>query len=288
MLDDLHLFIEIARRNSMSQAAKDLGLNLSTLSRRIQGLEDKLAEPLLQRTARGIVLTTKGEQLYSELAEQVLALNDQLNQLNSSEHGLRDFYLLCPQNIMAGPLMPAINEFAATNSALNLHIYPSNANSQLSQKRFDLAIRIGEQQDSSYYQKRLGSIAIKLIVKNNAPTTRLLLPYTESQLPAGLLKQLKQTYPQISFCFDITIAKNMVESGYGVGLLPMSEIDTICEKHAFRYLELPINFPARPIYALWPHSRKPSYTAEQLINLVQAKIALHPSLQGETVKLGRF
>ncbi|MGO2129550.1 MAG: LysR family transcriptional regulator, partial [Pseudoalteromonas prydzensis] len=71
MLDDLHLFIEIARRNSMSQAAKDLGLNLSTLSRRMQGLEEKLAEPLLQRTARGIVLTTKGEQLYSELAEQV-------------------------------------------------------------------------------------------------------------------------------------------------------------------------------------------------------------------------
>ena len=40
MLDDLHLFIEIARRKSMSQTAKDLGLNLSTLSRRIQALED--------------------------------------------------------------------------------------------------------------------------------------------------------------------------------------------------------------------------------------------------------
>ena len=45
MLDDLHLFIEIARRKSMSQTAKDLGLNLSTLSRRIQALEEKLAEP---------------------------------------------------------------------------------------------------------------------------------------------------------------------------------------------------------------------------------------------------
>ena len=52
MLDDLHLFIEIVRRKSMSQTAKDLGLNLSTLSRRIQALEEKLSEPLLQRTAR--------------------------------------------------------------------------------------------------------------------------------------------------------------------------------------------------------------------------------------------
>jgi len=145
MLDDLHLFIEIARRKSMSQTAKDLGLNLSTLSRRIQALEEKLAEPLLQRTARGIVLTTKGESLYNELGEQVLALSSQLEQLNDSP-AAKEFYLLCPQNIIAGPLMGAVNQFAMANTTLNLHIYPSNANSQLSQKRFDLAIRIGEQQ----------------------------------------------------------------------------------------------------------------------------------------------
>ena len=123
MLDDLHLFIEIARRKSMSQTAKDLGLNLSTLSRRIQALEDKLGEPLLQRTARGIVLTAKGETLYDELGQQVLALNSQLKQLNDSS-GAKDFYLLCPQNIIAGPLMSAINQFALANPALNLHIYP--------------------------------------------------------------------------------------------------------------------------------------------------------------------
>ncbi|MCF7500197.1 LysR family transcriptional regulator [Pseudoalteromonas sp. L1] len=284
MLDDLHLFIEIARRKSMSQTAKDLGLNLSTLSRRIQTLEDKLGEPLLQRTARGIVLTTKGESLYNELGEQVLALNSQLAQLNDSPTA-KDFYLLCPQNIIAGPLMGAINQFAMANPALNLHIYPSNANSQLSQKRFDLAIRIGEQQDSSYYQKRLGMIAIKLITKQGAPKSRLIIPYSESQLPSGLLNKLKKEYEQISFCFDITIARKMIEAGYGAGILPMSEIACIKDTYQFNYLDTPHNLPARPIYALWPHSRTPSANAQILIEQLQNSITHTPSLQGDVIEL---
>jgi DNA-binding transcriptional LysR family regulator len=284
MLDDLHLFIEIARRKSMSQTAKDLGLNLSTLSRRIQALEDKLGEPLLQRTARGIVLTAKGETLYDELGQQVLALNSQLKQLNDSS-GAKDFYLLCPQNIIAGPLMSAINQFALANPALNLHIYPSNANSQLSQKRFDLAIRVGEQQDSSYFQKRLGAIAIKLIVKKGAPTSRLVLPYSESQLPSGLLTALKNEFEQISFCFDITIARKMIEAGYGVGILPMSEISCIKDTHNFSYVETPHSIPARPIYALWAHSRTPSANVQLLIEQLQTSIAGSPSIQGEVLAL---
>ncbi|QLJ10252.1 LysR family transcriptional regulator [Pseudoalteromonas sp. JSTW] len=284
MLDDLHLFIEIARRKSMSQTAKDLGLSLSTLSRRIQALEDKLGEPLLQRTARGIVLTAKGETLYDELGQQVLALNSQLKQLNDSS-GAKDFYLLCPQNIIAGPLMSAINQFALANPALNLHIYPSNANSQLSQKRFDLAIRVGEQQDSSYFQKRLGAIAIKLIVKKGASTSRLVLPYSESQLPSGLLTALKNEFEQISFCFDITIARKMIEAGYGVGILPMSEISCIKDTHNFSYVETPHSIPARPIYALWAHSRTPSANAQLLIEQLQTSIAGSPSLQGEVLAL---
>ncbi len=286
MLDDIHLFIEVARRKSMSQTAKDLGINLSTLSRRIQALEDKIAAPLLQRTARGIVLSAKGEQLFEQLSEQVLSLNEQLNRLNNNEQNTRDFYLLCPQNIIAGPLMPAISQLAEGNPTLNLHIYPSNANSQLSQKRFDLAIRIGEQQDSSYFQKRLGAIAVKLIARNTADPTRLILPYTESQLPAGSLKQLKQIYPHISFCFDITIARKMVEAGHGVGLLPMSEVVCITDKHMFDYIPSQLDIPARPIYALWPHSNKPNTAAEKLIKLIQTVIEQTPSLQGEVVKLG--
>lgn len=286
MLDDIHLFIEVARRKSMSQTAKDLGLNLSTLSRRIQALETKLTEPLLQRTARGIVLTAKGEQLYTSLADSVLALNNQITALNCASNNSNTFYLLCPQNIIADLLMPALNTFIKDNPSLNFHISPSNANSQLSQQRFDLAIRIGQQQDSSYYQKRLGAIAVKLVSKKDAPQTRLILPYTQAQLPTGMLNKLTELYSDISYCFDITIARKMVEEGNGVGLLPMSEISCITDKQAFDYIELQPAFANRPIYALWHNTRQPSKTASQLITLIQGVIDQTPCLQGDIVKLG--
>ncbi|WP_413403462.1 LysR family transcriptional regulator [Pseudoalteromonas sp. KJ71-7] len=270
----------------MSQTAKDLGLNLSTLSRRIQALETKLTEPLLQRTARGIVLTAKGEQLYTSLADSVLALNNQITALNCASNNSNTFYLLCPQNIIADLLMPALNTFIKDNPSLNFHISPSNANSQLSQQRFDLAIRIGQQQDSSYYQKRLGAIAVKLVSKKDAPQTRLILPYTQAQLPTGMLNKLTELYSDISYCFDITIARKMVEEGNGVGLLPMSEISYITDKQAFDYIELQPAFANRPIYALWHNTRQPSKTASQLITLIQGVIEQTPCLQGDIVKLG--
>ena len=286
MLDDIHLFIEVARRKSMSQTAKDLGLNLSTLSRRIQALETKLTEPLLQRTARGIVLTAKGEQLYTSLADSVLALNNQITTLNCASNSSNTFYLLCPQNIIADLLMPALNTFIKDNPSLNFHISPSNANSQLSQQRFDLAIRIGQQQDSSYYQKRLGAIAVKLVRKKSAPQTRLILPYTQTQLPTGMLNKLTELYSDISYCFDITIARKMVEEGNGVGLLPMSEISCITDTQAFDYIELQPAFANRPIYALWHNTRQPSKTASQLITLIQGVIEQTACLQGDIIKLG--
>jgi DNA-binding transcriptional LysR family regulator len=274
MLDDLYLFTEVARRKSMSQTATALNLNLSTLSRRIQAFEQKLGTPLLQRSARGILLTSAGQHIYDSLANTVLTLSSQVEQVISKQSINEEFYLLCPQNLIAGPLMSAISAFQTSNS-------------QLSQQRFNLAIRIGEQQDSSFYQKRLGSIATAVITKKQtAPQNRLILPYTDKQLSAALLSELKSCFEHITYCYDITIARQLVQSGVGAGLLPMSEIASLNAKQQFAYVAQNIPLPARPIYAMWAHTRTPSATANKLITNIQQAIAEQPCLQGEIVPLG--
>lgn len=286
MLNDIYLFIELARRKSMSQTAKDLNLNLSTLSRRIQTLEEKLGAPLLQRSARGIVLSAAGQHIYDSLAENVLSLSSQVNQVINKQNTVEEFYLLCPQNIISGPLIPAITAFQTTQKHLNLHIYPSNMNSQLSQQRFNLAIRVGEQHDSSFYQKRLGTIATALIVKKQSESkNRLILPYTNKQLSPALISELKNSFENITYCYDITIARQLVQSGVGTGLLPMSEIASLTNKHQFEYVDLNMTLPSRPIYALWSHSRTPSSSTNTLIELIQDCIATQPSLQGQIITL---
>ena len=61
--DDARIFLAVAREGSFSNAAKRLGVQHSTVSRRIRELEQKLATPLIERKASGFVLTAAGEEL---------------------------------------------------------------------------------------------------------------------------------------------------------------------------------------------------------------------------------
>ncbi len=72
--DDLALFARVAKANSISRAAMDLGTNQSTVSRRIGLLEAELGVRLFRRSGRGVLLTERGEQLlgYTNALERTL------------------------------------------------------------------------------------------------------------------------------------------------------------------------------------------------------------------------
>lgn len=61
--DDIKLFLEVARSERLSIAAKRLTIDASTLSRRLHKLEESLATKLFERTVDGHVLTPDGTQL---------------------------------------------------------------------------------------------------------------------------------------------------------------------------------------------------------------------------------
>ena len=61
--DDIKLFLEVARSERLSIAAKRLAVDASTLSRRLHKLEESLATKLFERTVDGHVLTPDGTSL---------------------------------------------------------------------------------------------------------------------------------------------------------------------------------------------------------------------------------
>ena len=69
--NDLKYFLAFARNGSMLAAAKTLGVNQSTVQRRLAELEERLCYPLIERHLGGYRLTTLGEQLrpYAEGVE---------------------------------------------------------------------------------------------------------------------------------------------------------------------------------------------------------------------------
>lgn len=63
--DDYRFFLAVARAGRITVAAKTLGTDHSTVSRRIHALEQALGATLFERSPRGYVLTVQGSQLLS-------------------------------------------------------------------------------------------------------------------------------------------------------------------------------------------------------------------------------
>ena len=59
-LNALVVFAKVAETNSFSEAARRLGIPVSTVSRRVAELEDQLGVRLLDRSTRNLRLTDLG------------------------------------------------------------------------------------------------------------------------------------------------------------------------------------------------------------------------------------
>jgi DNA-binding transcriptional LysR family regulator len=82
-LQQIEIFLTVAEQLNLSEAAKDLFLNQSAVSRWIQRLEGSLNMKLFVRNNRGVELTPDGEFLYAELKPINSRLSTTLHSMRS-------------------------------------------------------------------------------------------------------------------------------------------------------------------------------------------------------------
>lgn len=284
MLNDFLLFVEVARRGSYARTARDLKITAPTLSKRILLLEGQLGDSLFIRSSRGVKLTSFGKELFDRLGEVTLDLHSAM--LQSSEQESVSFVLHCPRNLITGLLYPAIEKFVLEKQHVNIVIEPANNNVLLSQTSFDLAVRVGKQKDSGFYQKRIADIAVCLVAKKDcANKGRLISPYSKSQLEGQWLSDVEKLYTQKNSVNDVTLVRKLVASGAGVGLLPMTEIRELRDSlpGQIQY-ESDLVF-TRPVYVLWANKFKPSSLAAVLIRSIEECVRDTYALQGKMIDL---
>ncbi len=78
--DDLRYVLAVARTETLSDAARDLRVSVSTVSRRLRALEQDVGAALFKKMARGAVLTVAGEQMIA-VAESMEHLTHDLDRL---------------------------------------------------------------------------------------------------------------------------------------------------------------------------------------------------------------
>ncbi|MES0028036.1 LysR family transcriptional regulator [Mesorhizobium sp. M0040] len=156
-LNDMALFVEVARARSFRKAAEALGMPNSTLSRRISALEKAIGLRLLHRTTRRIELTEAG-QLYYERSKRIVdearLAHEQLGAMLEQPSGVLRVSL--PVDFATLYLTPIIVDFVRHYPGITFEFDLTPRRVDLVAEPFDVAIRIGELEDSSLIARLIG------------------------------------------------------------------------------------------------------------------------------------
>lgn len=124
----LMYFDELVRTNSMRQAAENLNVAPTAVSRQIENLEDYFGTPLVERSARGVTLTAAGE-LLAARAGRTLRELEHVQQLIEDLKGLERGRVTIFANgaIVASLLTPALAEFSKTYPSIRFEVMITSA-----------------------------------------------------------------------------------------------------------------------------------------------------------------
>ena len=157
-LDNILIFVKVAQFESITRAARSLGMPISTVSRRLSVLESELGVSLLRRTTRRITLTAQGREYFSQCQEPLNLLQEAervLTQAQKRPEGL--LRITVPVILSQEPFFNFISAFLKDHAGIRVELVVTNLLLDLVAENIDVAIRAGELQDSSVVARRLGT-----------------------------------------------------------------------------------------------------------------------------------
>ncbi|MGP9808432.1 LysR family transcriptional regulator [Halomonas sp. AOP12-C2-37] len=156
-LDDLAFFQHLARAGSLTATARELGLSLSAVSKRLKMLEGRLGVELAARTTRRLTLTAEGERYFArgalildELDELENSLGESINQALSGRLRINATFGFGRRHIA-----PLLSRFCAQHPDVEGWLELTNFPLNLSDHGFDIGIRIGEPPESRLVARRI-------------------------------------------------------------------------------------------------------------------------------------
>lgn len=156
-LEELEIFITVSKSGSFTKAADALSITSSVVSKTVKKLENKLKTTLFNRTTRKVILTQEGEWLLSQansLIQQAYNIESHLGDKHGAPAGKLTVDAATPFALHA--LGPLIAGFNSLHPDITITLQASESIIDLIDRKVDVAIRIGELEDSSLKARKLG------------------------------------------------------------------------------------------------------------------------------------
>src|ERR1700757_2683188 len=143
-LDNILIFVKVAQFESITRAARSLGMPISTVSRRLSVLESELGVSLLRRTTRRVTLTAQGREYFSQCQEPLNLLQEAeqvLTRAQKRPEGL--LRVTVPVILSQEPFLNFISAFMKGHAHIRIELVVSNLLPDLIGENNDVGIRVG-------------------------------------------------------------------------------------------------------------------------------------------------
>ena len=243
-LDNIAIFVKVAQYESISRAARSLGMPISTVSRRLSVLESQLGATLLRRTTRRVSLTAQGREYFNQCQEPLSLLQEAehvLTQAQKKPEGL--LRITVPVALGQQAFLEFLSAFLKAQPRIRIDLFITNTFLDLVAENVDVAIRFGELRDSSVVATRIGknvryvAATPEYLKGRKLPTEPADLAQHDCvmlhaknneadwDLSSGRRKVRVHVSGPVS-SRDFNTVSTFVYRGHGIGLLPSTYCDT--------------------------------------------------------------
>jgi len=249
--DDIRFFLAVARCGNVTSAAKVLGVNHSTVSRRIRALEEKHGVRLFERIATGYEMTDAGADIY-ELALELEQKNSQISRhLFGQDNRLQGkINITMPHDILEFCLMDELASFRDLQPEIQLNLFVAKGLKNMATREADVAIRLTSTPPDYLIGKKVASIQHGIYghEKFSATTGKLpIIVWTDEDI---LPKWAEEHFSQAEIVMQVDDLYSMycaVKAGIGIARMPCYLPDVIANNQVKR---LKINI-ARSTWGIW-------------------------------------
>lgn len=156
LIEDFVVFLTIVRKNSFSQAAKELGQSNAYITKRINILEERLHTRLFYRNTRQIKLTPQGVFVQQQATSIVEQMENLLSHIAENKKTMLGHLHICSsfgfgRTYLASP----ISLFAKEYPNLTLELTLTDDKIDLIKENIDLEISVGNDLNERYFAKKL-------------------------------------------------------------------------------------------------------------------------------------
>jgi DNA-binding transcriptional LysR family regulator len=272
-LDDILIFIKVAQFESISRAARSLGMPISTVSRRLSVLESTLGVSLLRRTTRRVTLTAQGREYFNQCREPLTLLEEAERVVTVGQKTPEGMLRISVPVILGQEaFLEFLSDFLKAQPRIRIDLFITNLFLDLVAENIDVAIRFGELDDSSVVATRIGK-SIRYVVATADYLKGRRLPVepmdlqqhdcvmlnarnneTDWDLVYGRKKARVHVSGPIS-SRDFNSVSTFVYRGHGIGLLPSTYCDEALASGALMRLLPKWASPQIPVFAVYSNRK---------------------------------